>query len=115
MPLFKHLRSVIDRIKNMSPILVFSVDSSGILALKANTETANISVNFPNMTVIECKSHKKIVSASVDIKKFHAFLAWDAIHPSSIKCNIVDEKVININLNLENYLKTKYYIPAVAL
>ncbi|XP_011493900.1 PREDICTED: checkpoint protein HUS1-like [Ceratosolen solmsi marchali] len=112
MPQFKHLRSVMERIKSMSPILILSADTNGVLAFKVDTNAATITVHFPNLTVLDCTSNNEI-SASVDIKKFHAFLAWEAVHPTAIKCNILNETVININLNLENYLQIKYYIPAI--
>ena len=113
MPQFKHLRSVMERIKNMSPILILSADTNGVLAFKADTDTATITVHFPNLTVYECTTEDETITASVDIKKFHAFLAWDAVHPTAMRCNILSSRVININLNLEDYLQIKYYIPAV--
>jgi hypothetical protein len=113
MPQFKHLRSVMERIKSMSPILILTADANGVLAFKADTDTATITVHFPNLTILDCSTDNETVSASVDIKKFHAFLAWEAVHPTAIKCNILNDKVININLNLENYLQIKYYIPAI--
>lgn len=113
MPALRHLRNVLERLKNMSPILTMSIDTNGVLALKVDTDTAVVSVHFPNLTVLECGAEDETVAASVDIKKFHAFIAWDAVHPTSSRCNILRDRVININLNLESYLQIKYYIPAV--
>ncbi|XP_014232160.1 checkpoint protein HUS1-like [Trichogramma pretiosum] len=113
MPQFKNLRSVLERMKNMSPVLTISVDTNGVLALKADADSATVSVHFPNLTVLECDAEDETVSASVDIKKFHAFVAWDAVHPTSMNCNIISNKVVNINLTLDDYMQIKYYIPAV--
>ncbi|XP_014204365.1 checkpoint protein HUS1-like [Copidosoma floridanum] len=115
MPQFKHLKSVVERIKNMSPILIISANTNGVLAFKADTDTATITVHFPNLAVLQCASEDETISASIDIKKFHAFVAWEAVHPTTIRCNILNERVININLNLDDYLQIRYYIPAVAL
>lgn len=114
MPDFKHLRGVMERIKNLSPILAFSADTNGTLMFKADADAATISVNFSNLVVHDCNAESETVLASVDIKKFHALLGWDAIHPTSMRCCILSERVIVISINLDEYIQIKYYIPAVA-
>ncbi|XP_058789719.1 checkpoint protein HUS1-like [Phymastichus coffea] len=115
MPEFKHLRGVMERIKNLSPTLVFSADTNGTLMFTADADAATISVNFSNLAVHDCSAETETISASIDIKKFHALLGWDTIHPTIMRCSILSERVIVISINLEEYLHIKYYIPAIAL
>lgn len=114
MPQFRQLKSVVERIKNMSPILEVQADANGVLAFKADADAATITVHFSNLAVMQNNTEDEMIMAKIDIKKFHAFVAWEAVHPTMIRCNMLNERVININLSLDDYLQIRYYIPAVA-
>lgn len=115
MPEFKNLRSVLERLKNMSPVLTISAESTGVLSFKVDTDTATITIHFPDLAISNFNiENNDLITTNIDMKKFHAFLAWDSVHPTKILCNIVNEHVVNLDLSLDDYLQIKYYIPAVA-
>ncbi|XP_053971757.1 checkpoint protein HUS1 isoform X2 [Hylaeus volcanicus] len=117
MPNLKHVRNIVDRMKNMSPRLTITADKSGMFVLEIDTESATVSTHFQDLQVWSC-SQKDVdddkVSASIDIKKFYTFLAWDILHPESVKCNILHEQMVNLYLQLADHLKIQYFIPSLA-
>ncbi|XP_051156249.1 checkpoint protein HUS1 isoform X1 [Leptopilina boulardi] len=114
MPQLKHVRNMVERMKNMSPFLILGTHRDGKLILKVENDVASIATYFPNLKVW-CRSNlEEEISASVDIKKFHTFLSWDIIHPDSVKCNILHDRTVNLHLCSEGYLTIHYFMPAIA-
>ncbi|XP_033221542.1 checkpoint protein HUS1 isoform X2 [Belonocnema kinseyi] len=115
MPQLKHVRSMVERMKNMSPHLILEADRSGKLVLKVDNDSASIATHFRNLNVWNSSDiEEEEITASVDIKKFHTFLSWDIIHPDSVKCNILHERTVNLHLSSEGYLTIHYFMPAIA-
>ncbi|XP_033340679.1 hus1-like checkpoint clamp component [Megalopta genalis] len=115
MPQLRHVRSIVERMKNMSPRLTISADKSGMFVLKVDTDSATVSTHFQNLQVWSCsqKSHDDKISATIDVKKFFMFLAWDVVHPDGVKCNILEDRIVNLYLHLSDYLKIHYFIPSM--
>lgn len=114
MPQLKHVKNIVERMKNMSPRLTLSADKSGNFVLEIDTDSATVSTHFQDLQVWSC-SQKELndkVSVTMDIKKFSMFLAWDVVHPDGVKCNILHDKMVNLFLHLGEYLKIHYFIPA---
>lgn len=115
MPQLKHVRNIVERMKNMSPRLTLSADKSGIFVLKVDTDSATVSTHFQDLQVWSCsqKDHDDKISATIDIKKFFMFLAWDVVHPDNVKCNILQDRMVNLYLHLSDHLKIHYFIPSM--
>ncbi|KAK2583944.1 hypothetical protein KPH14_001203 [Odynerus spinipes] len=115
MPLLKFLRNIVERMRNMSSQLTLEADKTGVFILRIETESANVSTHFQGLQISICSQAEDnvMISATIDIKKFLTFLAWDIVHPNSVKCNIVENKIVNLFLDLAGYLKVRYFIPAI--
>nr|XP_003706588.1 PREDICTED: checkpoint protein HUS1 [Megachile rotundata] len=116
MPQLKHVKHIVERMKNMSPTMTLSADKSGGFTLQVETDSASISTHFQNMQVWSCSQEQDDdkVSVVIDIRKFFMFLGWDIVHPDGVKCNMLQDRMINLFLHVADYLKIHYFIPAVA-
>ncbi|XP_076171536.1 hus1-like checkpoint clamp component isoform X2 [Ptiloglossa arizonensis] len=116
MPQLKYVRSIVERMKNMSPQITISADKLGMFVLKIDTDNATVSTHFQDLQVWSCSQneHDDKISATIDIKKFFMFMAWDVVHPESVKCNILQDRMVNLYIQLADYLKIQYFIPSIA-
>ncbi|OAD59651.1 Checkpoint protein HUS1 [Eufriesea mexicana] len=117
MPQLKYIRNIVERMKNMSQWLTLSADNTGTLVLKIDNDSATVSTHFQDLQIWSCSQQNREdkVSATIDIKKFLMFLAWDIVHPDGVKCNILQDRMINLFLHLADYLKIHYFLPSVAI
>ncbi|KOC63180.1 Checkpoint protein HUS1 [Habropoda laboriosa] len=115
MPQLRNVKGIVERMKNMSPRITISADKSGTFVLKIETDNATVSTHFQNLQVWSCSQQEceDKISATVDIRKFLMFLAWDVVHPESVKCNILQDQMVNLFLQLSDYLKIHYFLPAM--
>ncbi|KAI4493754.1 hypothetical protein M0804_001930 [Polistes exclamans] len=115
MPLLRNLRHIVERMKNMSPHLTLTADNTGMFILKVETDSANVSANFQGLQVWSSSQEDRVISATIDVKKLLTFLAWDIVHPNSVRCNIIENRIVNLFLDLAGYLKVRYFVPAIAV
>lgn len=103
--------------KNMSSHLTLTADKTGMFILRVETDSANVSTHFQGLQVWSCSQVEDnfSISATIDVKKFLTFLSWDIVHPNSVRCNILENKIVNLLLDLAGYLKVRYFIPAIAI
>ncbi|KMQ99509.1 checkpoint protein hus1 [Lasius niger] len=115
-PHLKYLRYVIDRMKNMSSQLVITANKCGTLILKIEVDYATVSTHFKGLQVWESRQEEESndISATISIKKLAMFLGWDILHPDSVKCNLLQEKMVKLTLDVGEYVKMHYFIPAIA-
>lgn len=115
MPQLKHVKHIVERMKNMSPRLTLDASKTGVFALKVDTDSATVSTHFQELQVWSSsqRNQEDKVSATIDIKKFFMFLAWDIVHPDGVKCNIVQDRVVNLFLHVADYVKIQYFLPSV--
>lgn len=116
MPRLKDVKHIVERMKNMSPVITLGADKSGGFVLQVETDSASISTHFQNLQVWSCSQEQEDdkISVVIDVKKFYAFLSWDIVHPDSVKCNMLQERMVNLHLQVADYLKIQYFIPSVA-
>lgn len=99
----------------MSPRLTLSADKCGMFVLKVDADSATVATHFQDLPVWNCSQEREEpVSATIDIKKFCMFLAWDIIHPDGVKCNILQDRMVNLFLHLADYLKLHCFLPSIA-
>lgn len=116
-PQLKYLRHVVERMKNMSSQLTIIADSSGTLVLRIDVDYATVSTYFKELQVLEDRRDVEEdgdVSATVSAKKLAMFMGWDILHPDSVKCNILKEKMVKLTLNVGDHVKMHYFVPAIA-
>lgn len=111
MPQIRHVRGVVDRLKNMSPYLKIECTNEGKLEFKVETDFGDISTHFDHLEVYE--NREDFVTAVVDIKKFFTFLAWDVVHPRLAKCNILNERMVNFQMSNDQNLIIQCLMPCI--
>lgn len=91
-------------------------ENSGKFVLKIETDSANVATYFKGLHVSTlAEDNAAEITANVDIRRFLTFLAWEVVHPVSVKCNILNEQMIYLYLNLDDNVNIHYFIPAVSL
>ncbi|XP_011304256.1 checkpoint protein HUS1 [Fopius arisanus] len=116
LPQLKHLKNVAEKMKNLSPMLSLYASNDGMLILKIETESACVSTHFPGLYVYnEIEIEEERISVTVDVKKFIMFLAWESVHPETVKCSIRQDTLVYLHLNLNDNFKIHYFLPATVL
>lgn len=101
--------------KNMSCQLTIIANKCGTLITKIEVDYATVSTHFKGLQVWENKDEETgDISATVSIKKLAMFLGWDILHPDSVKCNLLQEKMVKLTLDVGDHVKMHYFIPAIA-
>ncbi|KYN40938.1 Checkpoint protein HUS1, partial [Trachymyrmex septentrionalis] len=116
MPQLKYLRHITDRMKNINSQLTMIANKRGTLIIKIDVDLATVSTHFKGLQVYENEEEQETddISATVNIKKLSMFLGWDILHPDSVKCNLLKEKMVKLTLNVGDHVKIHYFIPAIA-
>lgn len=116
LPQLKHLKNVAEKMKNLSPLLSIYASNDGMLILKIDTDSACVSTHFPGLHVHQQnETDEERLSVTVDVKKFLMFLAWDAVHPETVKCSFRRDHMVYLHLNLNDNFKIHYFLPATVL
>ncbi|XP_020295286.1 checkpoint protein HUS1 isoform X2 [Pseudomyrmex gracilis] len=113
-PQLKRLRHIVERIKNMSNQITLIANKTGALVIKAEMDLATVSTHFKELQVWESKEEDaNDISATVSTKKLAMFLSWDILHPDSVKCNILENKMVKLTLDVGEHVRMHYFIPAI--
>lgn len=110
----RYLRHIVDRMKNMSSQLTVTANKCGTLIIKIDVDYATVSTHFKGLQVWESGEETDDISATVSIKKLAMFLGWDILHPDSVRCNLWQEKMMKLTLDVGDHVKMHYFIPAIA-
>lgn len=113
-PQMRYLRHIVDRMKNMSSQLTVTANKCGTLIIKIDVDYATVSTHFKGLQVWESGEETDDISATVSIKKLAMFLGWDILHPDSVRCNLWQEKMMKLTLDVGDHVKMHYFIPAIA-
>ncbi|XP_072767086.1 checkpoint protein HUS1 isoform X2 [Anoplolepis gracilipes] len=89
-PNLKYLRCIVDRMKNMSSQLMIIANKSGTMILKIEVDYATVSTHFKGLQVWESREEQE----SNDIS--------------------ATEKMVKLTLDVGEYVKMHYFIPAIA-
>ncbi|XP_011156205.1 checkpoint protein HUS1 [Solenopsis invicta] len=116
LPQLKYIRHILDRMKNMSNQLTVMANKCGTLIIKVEVDYATVSTHFKGLEVWENEEGQENddISAIVSIKKLAMFLGWDILHPDSVKCHLLNEKMVKLTLDVGDHIKMHYFIPAIA-
>jgi len=119
MPPLKSVRSVVDRMKNVSEHLIISANMGGDLSLIVEENMVKITTFYKNLEhpIIEGRTpppHNPNISAEVkvDIKKFIRFLYCYQVMPQNVICCIVKDKAVVFHVLLQDLYLT-YYLPVI--
>lgn len=102
--------------KNMSPHLTVAAKNNGQFILKVETTSASVATHFSDLQVWkQDEEDREEVTATVDIRRFLNIHTLDAVHPDSVRCNILDDKMVYLHLNSDDNFQIQYFIPAVSI
>ncbi|XP_062898417.1 checkpoint protein HUS1 [Mobula hypostoma] len=125
LPVLKTMKSVVERMKNLSNHIVIEANQNGEMNLKIDTDLVSVTTHFkelgnPPWVEEETQSYSferrdstNMSKAKIDIKRLLQFLAGQQVNPSKAICNIVNKKVIHFVL-LHDDVSLQYFIPALA-
>uniref|UniRef100_UPI00358F15F8 checkpoint protein HUS1 n=1 Tax=Myxine glutinosa TaxID=7769 RepID=UPI00358F15F8 len=126
LPPFKTLKSVMDKMKNLTNFMVVQANQSGEMNLEIDTELVSVTTYFKdlgnppwasvNWSQDRChgRDPKAMAQAKVDTKKLLQFVAGQQINADKAVCNIVDKKLLHFIL-LHEDVTLQYFLPAVTM
>uniref|UniRef100_A0A3P9P0B4 Checkpoint protein n=1 Tax=Poecilia reticulata TaxID=8081 RepID=A0A3P9P0B4_POERE len=118
LPPLKTMKSVVDRMKNLSNFLVMEANLNGDMNLKIQTDLVSVTTHFkdlgnPDGGPTQSRDPEVMAEVTVDIRKLLQFLMGQQVNPSKALCNIVHQNVVHLVL-LHEDVSLQYFIPAVS-
>ncbi|XP_025919728.1 checkpoint protein HUS1 isoform X1 [Apteryx rowi] len=125
LPVLKTMKSVVERMKNLSNCIVIEANLSGEMNLKIETDLVSVTTHFKDLgnppwaSDDECQSSaqgrdlESMAEARIDIKKLLQLLAGQQVNPTKALCNIVSRRIVHFIL-LHEDVSLQYFIPALA-
>ncbi|XP_059511936.1 checkpoint protein HUS1 isoform X2 [Myotis daubentonii] len=121
LPVLKTMKSVVEKMKNISNQLIIEANLNGDLNLKIESELVCVTTHFKDLgnppsaseNESEDRSPEQMAEVQVDIRKFLQFLAGQQVNPTRGICNIVSHKMVHFDL-LHEDVSLQYFIPALS-
>ncbi|KAM4719035.1 checkpoint protein HUS1-like [Anableps anableps] len=126
LPPLKTMKSVVDRMKNLSNFLVIEANLNGEMNLKIQTHLVSVTTHFKDLGSppwgdvssqdggpSPSRDPEVMAGVTVDIRKLQQFLMGQQVNPSKAMCNMVHQNVVHLVL-LHEDVSLQYFIPAVA-
>lgn len=121
LPVLKTMKSVVEKMKNISNQLIIEANLNGDLNLKIETELVCVTTHFKDLgnppsaseNESEDRSPEQMAEVQVDIRKFLQFLAGQQVNPTRGICNVVSHKMVHFDL-LHEDVSLQYFIPAMS-
>uniref|UniRef100_A0A8C6W2V0 Checkpoint protein n=1 Tax=Nannospalax galili TaxID=1026970 RepID=A0A8C6W2V0_NANGA len=119
LPALKTMKSVVEKMKNISNHLVIEANLNGELNLKIETELVCVTTHFkdlgnpPSCNTSQDRRPEDMAEVHVDIKKLLQFLAGQQVTPTRALCNIVSNRIVHFDL-LHEDVSLQYFIPALS-
>ncbi|XP_027518646.1 checkpoint protein HUS1 isoform X6 [Corapipo altera] len=101
LPVLKTMKSVVERMKNLSNFIVIEANLSGEMNLKIETDLVSVTTHFKDLgnppwaSEDGCQSSaqgrdlESMAEARIDIKKLQQLLAGQQVNPTKALCNIM--------------------------
>nr|XP_040147858.1 checkpoint protein HUS1 isoform X3 [Ictidomys tridecemlineatus] len=121
LPVLKTMRSVVEKMKNISNHLIIEANLNGDLNLKIETELVCITTHFKDLgnpplaseNTSQNRNPEEMAEVHIDIKKLLQFLAGQQVNPTKAICNIVNNRIVHFDL-LHEDVSLQYFIPALS-
>lgn len=99
----------------MSAQITLTANKTGALVIKAEIDLATVSTHFKELQVWESREEEEAsdISATISTKKLAMFLSWDILHPDNVKCNILENKMVKLTLDVGEHVRMHYFVPAI--
>ncbi|XP_047619182.1 checkpoint protein HUS1 isoform X3 [Phacochoerus africanus] len=121
LPALKTMKSVVEKMKNISNHLIIEANLNGELNLKIETELVCITTHFKDLgnpplaseNTSQDGNSEQMAEVQIDIRKLLQFLAGQQVNPTKATCNIVRNKIVHFDL-LHEDASLQYFIPALS-
>ncbi|XP_011380036.1 checkpoint protein HUS1, partial [Pteropus vampyrus] len=121
LPVLKTVKSVVERMKNISNHLIIEANLNGDLNLKIESELVCVTTHFKDLgnpplasaDASRDRNPEQMAEVHVDIRKFLQFLAGQQANPTKAICSIVSDKVLHLDV-LHEDVSLQYFIPALS-
>ncbi|XP_069469432.1 checkpoint protein HUS1 isoform X2 [Ambystoma mexicanum] len=125
LPVLKTMKSIVERMKNLSNFVVIEANRNGQMNLMIETDLVSVTTNFKDLgnppwvsddasqVSTQDRDAEAMAEARVDIRKLLQFLAGQQVNPTKAICNIVNKRMVHFIL-LHEDVSLQYFIPAVA-
>ncbi|XP_021241158.1 checkpoint protein HUS1 isoform X2 [Numida meleagris] len=125
LPALKTMKSIVERMKNLSNCIVIEANLSGEMNLKIETDVVSVTTHFKDLgnppwaSEDECQSSaqgrdlQSMAEARIDIKKLQQLLVGQQVNPTKALCNIISKRIVHFIL-LHEDVSLQYFIPALA-
>ncbi|XP_020021002.1 checkpoint protein HUS1 isoform X2 [Castor canadensis] len=121
LPVLKTMKSVVEKMKNISNHLIIEANLNGELNLKIETELVCVTTHFKDLgnppeasaNASQDRHPEEMTEVHVDIKKLLQFLAGQQVNPTKALCNIVANRLVHFDL-LHEDVSLQYFIPALS-
>ncbi|XP_047418699.1 checkpoint protein HUS1 isoform X3 [Sciurus carolinensis] len=121
LPVLKTMRSVVEKMKNISSHLVIEANLNGELNLKIETELVCVTTHFKDLgnpplaseNTSQDRNPEEMAEVHIDIRKLLQFLAGQQVNPTKALCNIVNNRIVHFDL-LHEDVSLQYFIPALS-
>ncbi|XP_074054354.1 checkpoint protein HUS1 [Macrotis lagotis] len=121
LPVLKTMKSVVERMKNISSHVIIEANQKGEMNLKIETDLVCITTHFKDLgnppwaseDASQDKDSEIMAEARIDIKKLLQFLAGQQVNPTKALCNIVHNRIVHFIL-LHEDVSLQYFIPALS-
>ncbi|KAM5273027.1 checkpoint protein HUS1 isoform 2-T2 [Ctenodactylus gundi] len=117
LPVLKTMKSVVEKMKNISNRVVIEANLAGQLNLKIESELVSVTTHFRDLGnppfTSQNRSPAEMAQVCVDIRKLLQFLAGQQVNPTKALCNIVSNKMVHFDL-LHEDVSLQYFVPALS-
>ncbi|XP_047704942.1 checkpoint protein HUS1 isoform X3 [Prionailurus viverrinus] len=119
LPVLKTMKSIVEKMKNISNHLIIEANLNGELNLKIETELVCVTTHFKDLgnppsaseDASQDRNPEQMAEVRIDIRRLLQFLAGQQVNPTKAVCNIVSNKIVHFYL-LHEDVSLQYFIPA---
>ncbi|XP_040310964.1 checkpoint protein HUS1 isoform X1 [Herpailurus yagouaroundi] len=119
LPVLKTMKSIVEKMKNISNHLIIEANLNGELNLKIETELVCVTTHFKDLgnppsaseDASQDRNPEQMAEVRIDIRRLLQFLAGQQVNPTKAVCNIVSNKIVHFDL-LHEDVSLQYFIPA---
>jgi len=125
LPQLKVLKSVVDKMKNLSNYVALSANTCGEMKLSVETEMVAVNTHFQNLhnphwtrdgapqSQRPDSDPQQFFTSRVSIKRLAQFLNSQQVHPDRVVCNIVHHRMAHFFL-MHDDVTLQYFLPVVS-
>nr|CAG4635255.1 EOG090X0TJE [Alona affinis] len=112
LPSLRLLKSIVERMKNLSNMATIHVTSQGVLTLTVEADAVSVTSHFDDLHVE--KHNEDESSATIELKRLSNFLSSEQLNPLRVLCDVVESRMIHLNYISDSF-NLQYFLPALQI